>query len=54
METDFETLLRMLATERSRYEDLRAAGYTIEAIDSRTTLHSLRSKIADIQAPWDA
>lgn len=54
MNQEFDTLLRQLAAERARYEDLRAAGSAIDAIDSRTTLHSLRARIADIQAPWDA
>lgn len=54
MTATFETLLSELAAERARYEDLRAAGCILDAIESRSTLHSLRAKIADIQSQWDA
>lgn len=54
MTETFDSLLRQLSAERARYEDLRACGSVLEAMDSYTTLHDLRARIADIQAPWDA
>lgn len=54
MTETFETLFSELASQRARYEELRANGAILDAIDARSHLHTLRAKIATIQAPWDA